>query len=131
MPRGEPLGRIARVGVESVTELEAGYDTLAGVIEDLARRGFAANFGVVHSRLRALDSGKSFAAEELVIREYHRFEGASNPDDMSIVYAIETRSGMRGTLVDAFGVYSNPVVSEFLKDVPIQRRLKTAAEANV
>jgi len=55
-----------------------------------------------------------------MIREYHRFEGVSDPDDMSIVYAIESQSGTRGTLVDAFGVYSNPAVSAFLKDVPVE-----------
>ena len=106
-------------------------ETLAGVMDDLARRGFTGHFTAVDGGLRAVEGGKTFRADQVAISEYHRFEGASNPDDMSIVYAIETRSGMRGTLVDAFGVYSNPVVSEFLKDVPIQRRLKTAAEANV
>ena len=52
-----------------------------------------------------------FRAEDLTIREFHRFEGVSDPDDMSIVYAIESRDGTRGTLVDAFGVYSNPAVT--------------------
>ena len=39
---------------------------------------------------------------------------------MSIVYAIESRDGTRGTLVDAFGVYSNPAVSAVLEGVPIR-----------
>jgi hypothetical protein len=37
---------------------------------------------------------------------------------MSILCAIETDSGLRGTLVDAFGVYSDPIVGAFLHDVP-------------
>ena len=36
---------------------------------------------------------------------------------MSIVYAIETVGGMQGTLVDAFGVYSNPMISVFMNRV--------------
>jgi len=43
----------------------------------------------------------------------------SDPDDMAIVYAIETAGGIRGTLVDAYGVYSDPAVSAFLATVPI------------
>ena len=39
---------------------------------------------------------------------------------MSIVYAIESRDGTRGTLVDAFGVYSNPAVTRVLEHVPIR-----------
>lgn len=95
--------------------------TLSGAIESFVRRGFTEHFGVVGDTLRALESGKVFGASEAVIREYDRFEGASDPDDMSIVYAIESLDGTRGTLVDAFGVYSNPVVSAFLDRVPIQR----------
>jgi hypothetical protein len=70
--------------------------TLAGAIDDLIRRGFTEHFGVAADNLRALESGKTFRAKELTIREYRRFEGVSDPDDMSIVYAIESRSGTRG-----------------------------------
>ncbi len=94
---------------------------MAGAIEELGRRGFTEHFEVIGGQLRAVESGKTFRAEELAIREYRRFEGVSDPDDMAIVYAIESQTGTRGVLVDAFGVYSNPVVSEFLKDVPIHR----------
>lgn len=40
---------------------------------------------------------------------------------MAIVYTIESLSGMRGTLADAFGVYSSPVVSAFVNNVAIRR----------
>ena len=75
--------------------------TLSHAIERLASRGFTAHFGVVGDRLRAFDSGRTFAARDLVIREFQRFEGVSDPDDMAIVYAIETSDGTRGSLVDA------------------------------
>jgi hypothetical protein len=58
--------------------------------------------------------------KDLVIREYYRFEGISDPDDMAILYAIESTSGVRGTLADAFGVYSDPATSEVMQDVPIR-----------
>ena len=44
---------------------------------------------------------------------------------MAIVYAIETTRGVRGILVDAFGVYSDPTISAVLRNVPILG--KTAA----
>lgn len=76
---------------------------------------------MVGDRLRAFDSGKTFGAHELIIREFERFEGVSDPDDMAIVYGIESTDGTRGALVDAFGAYSSPSVSAFLNDVPIRR----------
>lgn len=39
-----------------------------------------------------------------------RFEGTSDPDDMSVIYALEARDGMRGTLTDACGSYADPAV---------------------
>jgi quercetin dioxygenase-like cupin family protein len=100
--------------------------TLSDTIERLNGEGFTAHLGVVGNRLRAFESGETFEAGEVMIREYQRFEGVSNPDDMAIVYAIESLNGMRGSLVDAFGVYSDPKVSAFLQDVPIRRTGQSA-----
>jgi len=94
--------------------------TLAAALAALERCGFTESFMAVPGGLRALGSGKTFGADELVIREYHRFEGVSDPDDMSILYAIEGRDGTRGTLADAFGVYADPVVGAALQDVPVR-----------
>ena len=96
---------------------QAGYATLAKTIDELARCGFIEHFGVSGDGLLSFDSGRTFSADEVVIREYHRFEGVSDPDDMSIVYAIEGEGGARGTLVDAFGAYADPTVSSFLQGV--------------
>ncbi len=95
--------------------------TLTGTLDDLARRGFTERFGVAGDGLRSAEGGKTFRAEDLLIREFYRFEGVSDPDDMSIVYAIESRDGTRGTLVDAFGVYASPAVGRVLEHVPIRR----------
>jgi len=94
--------------------------TLMGTMAELARSGFVEHFGVRGDDLQSFDSGRTFAAGQVVIREYHRFEGVSDPDDMAIVYAIEGEGGARGTLVDAFGAYSDPTVTAFLDRVAIR-----------
>jgi len=91
--------------------------SLAAVTDELTRRGFTEHFVAGPDGLRAVGSGKTFDADEVVIAEHYRFEGVSDPDDMAIVYAIETPTGVRGTLVDAFGVYGDPRVSDFIQDV--------------
>ena len=100
-------------------------NTLSGAINEFVDQGFTEHFGVRGDRLRGLESGMTFAAHEVVIRGFERFEGVSDPDDMSIVYAIETLSGVRGTLADAFGVYSSPLISAFINDVAIRRPVAT------
>jgi hypothetical protein len=77
--------------------------TMSCAIADLVGRGFTADLRVVAGGLRAA-TGETLRPCDLVIREVHRFEGVSDPDDMEILYAIESASGVRGTLADAFGV---------------------------
>src|SRR5437667_8398557 len=89
-------------------------------LDDLARRGFSDGFRVVDGNLRVLTTGKLLRPEDLVIREVYRFEGISDPDDMAIVYAIESTTVVRGTLIDAFGVYADPGMARVLAAVPIR-----------
>ncbi len=95
--------------------------TLLDALDELARRGFTEHFALENGRLRGLESGKTFRPDQVKISEYRRFEGVSDPDDMSILYAIETQNRLRGTLVDAFGVYADPQVGAFVKEVPRRR----------
>jgi hypothetical protein len=96
------------------------YETVACTVDDLGRRGFTEGLRVVDGGLRAIGSGEPVRTEDLVIREVHRFEGVSDPDDMAIVYGIESRRGLKATVVDAFGVYSDPALSALLDRVAIR-----------
>ena len=96
------------------------YATLASALDELARRGFTEGFRVVDGGLRALGRAETMKPKDLVIREVYRFEGISDPDDMAILYALESVNGVRGTLADAFGVYSDPAITAALETVPIR-----------
>lgn len=101
--------------------------TLAGAIDELVRRGFTEHLFLANGQLRAAESGKLFRADEVTVTEYHRFEGVSDPDDMAILYAIQTHSGLRGTLADAFGVYADPAVEAFMRQAAFSRSPSDAA----
>jgi hypothetical protein len=96
------------------------YTTVAEALRDLEQRGFNANFELIGKTFRAVGSAKTFDPDDLTIVEHHRFEGSSDPEEMAVVYAIEAKDGTRGVLVDAYGVYANPDLTAFLKDVPIR-----------
>ena len=96
------------------------YQTVAGAIDGLTQRGFTELFKAVNGGLRAVIAGRTLGAGDLVIREFHRFEGISDPDDMAIVYALESRDGIRGTLTDAFGVYADPAISAAMSRIPFR-----------
>jgi len=99
------------------------YKTLDEAIEGLKQKGFATNFELINKTFRAVDSGQTFTPDQLTIVEHHRFEGASDPDDMAVLYAIEAIDGTRGTIADAFGPQANPELGAFLKNVKMQESL--------
>lgn len=93
-------------------------------LEKSAERGFTDQFRVTSNGLKSVESDKIYQPEEVRIPNFFRFEGISDPDDMSILYEIETNDGRKGTLVDAYGLYSDPKVGRFMLDVEdIQKKV--------
>ena len=50
-----------------------------------------------------------YVAEDFDVDETHRFEGMSSTDDNSVLYAISSKDGIKGLLVDAYGVYAENI----------------------
>ncbi len=102
--------------------MESGHTmtTLSQVVDILRQKGFKEDFEMTKAGFTAKNSGKILKPDNIKIIKTYRFEGDSNPDDMSIVYAMETNSGVKGILIDAYGTYAGnetEKLSEFLKQV--------------
>ncbi|MBK0403686.1 hypothetical protein I5M27_11865 [Adhaeribacter sp. BT258] len=91
--------------------------SLINVEKRLDQEGFTADFKVTEGRLCVMGTDKTYPADQVQIVDFYRFEGESNPDDMSILYAIETADGVRGTISNSYGTYADSKVDEFLKQV--------------
>lgn len=97
------------------------YETLSEALADLAARGFTGNFDLKPDCIECRDPERSFKAEDFEIIEYYRFEGNTDPGDEEVVYAIESKDGTRGVLVDAFGTYAGELSPELLTKLRIER----------
>lgn len=98
--------------------MEKEMNTLTETIEKFKAKQFIQDFYVKDGLLVSDDTNESFKPEDVVIERTGRYEGDSNPDDMSIIYAITANSGTRGIIIDAYGTYANPKISEFIKNIP-------------
>jgi hypothetical protein len=98
----------------------AAYRSEAAAIKTLERKGFVDTFTVDGDMLRLSQSNRTFWPKELRIRDYFRFEGTSDPGDMSVIYALEAFDGTRGYLMDAFGTYADPRVSAVVQRIPTE-----------
>lgn len=100
-------------------------NTLSEVIGLLRQKGYEENFEMGNEGFTAKISGLVLSPENIKIRKVFRFEGESNPGDMSVLYAMETDKGVKGILIDAYGTYAgneNGALAEFLKKVIIEEK---------
>ena len=91
--------------------------TLASCLNKLTLDGYTENFKASEMGLLSLDKEKIYKPAEVEIVNFYRFEGESDPADNSILYAIKTSDGVKGTLTDSYGPYADPEVTKFIKEV--------------
>lgn len=86
-------------------------------INDLEREGYKAQFKLADEKLTDTQSGEKYKPSQLKLVKEFRFEGESDPGDMSILYAVEAEDGTKGTVVDSYGTYADSELGEFLKQI--------------
>lgn len=80
------------------------YDTLSQAVNDLQKRGYTDDLQLGGHCVVCDVKNATLDPEEFEIDEFHRFEGMTDPEDQSIVYAISSKDhGIRGLLVNAYG----------------------------
>ncbi|WMJ74086.1 hypothetical protein RCC89_13060 [Cytophagaceae bacterium ABcell3] len=106
-------------GIKKTKEQEMPHyrTTMSYQLDCLQGQGYNKQFSVVGDKLKCLETGEMIAPDDIEIVEHERFEGISDPDDMAILYAITTKSGLKGTIVGAFGMYADSDLIGFMNKV--------------
>lgn len=95
------------------------YDTVSQAVNDLKSRGFIEDFNLQENCIVCHD--KKFDPAEFEIMEVYRFEGETDPADEAVVYAIESHNGLKGVLVNAFGIYADAMSDEMIKKLSFHK----------
>ncbi|MBK0368842.1 hypothetical protein [Flavobacterium agrisoli] len=81
-------------------------------------KGYRTNFLFTEGCLMDTESKYKYQPEEIFIVAEHRYEGMSNPDDMSVLYVIETANRVKGTYLLGYGPSADLDAAEFFKNIP-------------
>ncbi len=95
------------------------YDTVAEAVKGLKQRGFTIDFNLEPDRISCPKTQLSLTPADFEITEFYRFEGDSDPADEAIVYAIESKEGSKGVLVNGFGISSEEVGEEMVEKLSL------------
>src|SRR5262245_47156066 len=70
---------------------------LVACLNSLIKKGYTEDYKVTESGLKSLQSNKVYSPGDVREVNFYRFEGNSDPSDNSILFAIDTSDGGRGT----------------------------------
>lgn len=95
-------------------------ESLSQIMNKWRGEGYSADIHV-DKHYNAVVDGKELDKSKLQIDKQKRFEGESNPSDMSILFAISQEGKKLGLIVDTFNPKEESDTSVFLKDVQYAR----------
>ncbi|MDO5655344.1 MAG: phosphoribosylpyrophosphate synthetase [Flavobacteriaceae bacterium] len=99
-------------------------ETLMEVQNALVKQGFSEQFDTREGKIVALSAKKSYNPDDLLILCDWRFEGMTNPGDNMILYAIESKDGIKGTLVDNVGGPDNAQDPDLMQKIPMEKNIE-------
>lgn len=95
---------------KKIIDMKESYGTLSETINGLKSEGYTLDFNVREECIVCDLSNMILSPDDFMIDKFYRFEGESNPDDQSILYAISSlKFNVKGVLVNGYGVSSDEI----------------------
>jgi hypothetical protein len=96
------------------------YANLIEAIEGLRKEGYTEDFNLQQHCLECRNRQYRIFHDEFIVDKYFRFDVSSDAADQSIIYAISSeKHDLKGILINAYGIYSEPVTNEMLNKLNI------------
>lgn len=94
------------------------FSTLLECVTALEEQGYTDVFSLSEA---TLDHGcESLDPSDFQVDSYHRFEGPTDPADMSVVYAVSSKKhGLKGLVIGAYGSDTGDMVRKLMCDVDV------------
>lgn len=80
--------------------------------------GYTDSYRLSGNCLVGLETKSNYLPKDVTIVKEHRYEGMSNPSDMSLLYVLETSDGNKGTLLASYGPNADVDLYEFMNAIP-------------
>jgi hypothetical protein len=105
--------------------LPESFGTLSETINGLIKLGYTHDFNIKDECIVCHKANIALSPNDFQIDHVYRFEGDSDPEYQSILYAISSvKYGIKGVLVNGYGISSDETSSKLME------KLKTHTEFN-
>ena len=95
--------------------MKESYGTLSETINGLKSEGYTFDFNTSGEFIVGDQAQTKLQPGDFNIDRVYRFEGASDPDDQSILYAISSKkNNVKGILVNGYGISANSEINKLV-----------------
>ncbi len=91
------------------------YNNLVEAINELKKEGYIFDYNLKENTIICDAIKQVCTPMDFTIVQMHRFEEMSDVDSESVLYALETKDGNKGILIDAYGTYSEALSPEMIE----------------
>ena len=81
-------------------------------------KGYINEYRMINGNLTDLKTKKEYSPKDIYIVAEHRFEGMSNPSDLSILYIFETNDQNKVNVLAGYGPSNESALSQFFAKIP-------------
>lgn len=97
-------------------DLNMDFETLSEAINGLVRLGYTHDFNIKDDCIVCHAANLTLSPDEFQIDHFYRFEGDSDPEYQSILYAISSsKYDLKGTLVNGYGPSSDEATTKLIE----------------
>ncbi len=95
--------------------MKESYGTLSQTINALNKEGYLLDFNIKDQCIVCHSKTLKLSPKDFEIDKVFRFEGDTNPEDQSILYAISSlKFDVKGLLVNGYGISADTEVDELI-----------------
>ena len=92
--------------------------SLANCLKKMMVAGYTEIFRKNEKGLESLTTSKTYSGEDIKTINSFRFEGPAGSRETATMYVIETRDGLKGTMVDTEEIKrSDPDINSFIREI--------------
>lgn len=103
-------------------KLSENYGTLSETINELVKLGYDQDFNIQDECIVCHKKNITLPADDFQIDKFYRFEGTSDPDYQSILYAISSKKhDVKGVLVNGYGISSDEATSKIVEKLSTKK----------
>lgn len=97
-------------------ELNESFGTLSETINGLFKLGYTHDFNIKEESIVSQSTNIALSPKDFQIDHVYRFEGDSDPEYQSILYAISsTKFDVKGTLVNGYGISAEETTTKLIE----------------